>query len=213
MYAHEQIWQGLDRLAAQQGVTISALAKKAGLDATTFNKSKRHMPDGRPRWPSTESLLKVLNVCAVTLAEFDRFMNAAAPLPEQAGSALALPLIPLSHYHIGTDRGGETEIDLLPIPTPIMRHPNSFCLEVDHDQWDPRVKAGQILYVAHDVEIRRGDLLCMIPVQADLAPLLAVYMRETSLGYDFLDWRESGMSHRVCFGDVGQLLRVLAILM
>lgn len=212
MYAHDQIWQGLDRLAAREGLTISALAKKAGLDATTFNKSKRHMPDGRARWPSTESLLKVLNVSAVTLAEFDQLIRSSDSMV-QTGSSLTVPLIPLSHYDQENGDKMDGQPDLLPIPTPIMRHPNSFCLEVDHDQWDPRVKAGQILYVAHDVEIRRGDLICLIPSQSDLLPLLAVFMRETSQGYDFLDWRESGMSHRLTFGDVRQLLRVLAILM
>jgi hypothetical protein len=36
------------------------LAKSAGLDATAFNRSKRFGLHGRERWPSTESLAKVL---------------------------------------------------------------------------------------------------------------------------------------------------------
>ena len=47
MLTHAQIWTALDRLAARAGLSPSGLAKKAGLDPTTFNKSKRITPDGR----------------------------------------------------------------------------------------------------------------------------------------------------------------------
>ena len=57
---HEQVWTALDRLAARAGLSASGLAKRAGLDPTTFNKSKRITSDGRARWPSTESLSKSL---------------------------------------------------------------------------------------------------------------------------------------------------------
>jgi len=55
---HDDIWRALDTLAAESGLSASGLAKAAGLDSTTFNPSKRTMPDGRARWPSTESLAK-----------------------------------------------------------------------------------------------------------------------------------------------------------
>ena len=60
MLTHEQVWSALDRLAERAGLTTSALAKRAGLDPTTFNKSKRITPEGRERWPSTESVAKSL---------------------------------------------------------------------------------------------------------------------------------------------------------
>ena len=47
MLTHNQIWTAIDRLAARAKLTPSGLAKKAGLDPTTFNKSKRITP-GRP---------------------------------------------------------------------------------------------------------------------------------------------------------------------
>ncbi|ODN69108.1 hypothetical protein A6302_03579 [Methylobrevis pamukkalensis] len=64
MLSHDQIWSAVDALAARFGLSPSALARKAGLDPTTFNKSKRFAGDGRPRWPSTESLAKVLEATA-----------------------------------------------------------------------------------------------------------------------------------------------------
>jgi len=70
MFTHAQIWQGLDQLAASKGYSASGLAKKAGLDPTSFNKSKRVSPEGKPRWPSTESLAKVLAVTSSTMSDF-----------------------------------------------------------------------------------------------------------------------------------------------
>ena len=61
MLTHAQIWTAIDRLAARAGLSASGLAKKAGLDPTTFNKSKRITPDGRARWPSTELVAKSLS--------------------------------------------------------------------------------------------------------------------------------------------------------
>ena len=70
MFTHAQIWQGLDRLASSKGYSPSGLAKQAGLDPTSFNKSKRISPEGKPRWPSTESLAKVLSVTDSTMTDF-----------------------------------------------------------------------------------------------------------------------------------------------
>src|ERR1043166_5040669 len=60
MLTHDQIWGAMDRLAERAGLSASGLAKKWGLDPTTFNKSKRVTVEGRPRWPSTESVAKAL---------------------------------------------------------------------------------------------------------------------------------------------------------
>lgn len=83
---HEDIWRGIDRLANQFGYSASGLAKKAGMDATCFNKSKRTDRYGKPRWPSTESLAKVLNVTGVGIAEFAKLMedDQHSPVPERS---------------------------------------------------------------------------------------------------------------------------------
>ncbi len=75
MFTHSQIWSGLDQLAKSKGYSPSGLAKIAGLDPTSFNKSKRISPDGKPRWPSTESLAKVLSVTETTMSNFVLFID------------------------------------------------------------------------------------------------------------------------------------------
>lgn len=74
MLTHDHVWRGIDRLAQTNGYSASGLAKKAGLDPTAFNKSKRHSPDGKPRWPSMESIAKILSVTGASLSEFERLM-------------------------------------------------------------------------------------------------------------------------------------------
>ena len=78
MLSHDRVWAAIDALAARYGMTASGLARKAGLDATSFNRSKRTSPDGRHRWPSTESVSKVL---AATGASLDEFMRLIQPVP------------------------------------------------------------------------------------------------------------------------------------
>src|SRR5882762_3117348 len=84
---HEQVWTALDRLAERAGLSASALAKKSGLDPTTFNKSKRVTADGRERWPSTESIAKAL---AATNSSIDSFVQL---IGDSARTARAVPLL------------------------------------------------------------------------------------------------------------------------
>ncbi len=81
MFTHDKIWNGIDQLAKSKGYSASGLAKKAGLDSTSFNKSKRHSPDGKPRWPSTESIAKILEVTDTSMQEFVAMIETQAPSP------------------------------------------------------------------------------------------------------------------------------------
>lgn len=84
MLSHERVWAAIDALAARYSLSASGLAKRAGLDSTAFNKSKRQSADGRPRWPSTESLAKIIEATDSSLDEF--FL-----LVEGRGRALGSP--------------------------------------------------------------------------------------------------------------------------
>src|ERR1700759_2119389 len=87
MLTHDQIWGAMDRLAERTGMSASGLAKKSGLDPTTFNKSKSVTADGRERWPSTESVAKAL---AATNSSIDSFVHL---IGETAGTVRTVPLL------------------------------------------------------------------------------------------------------------------------
>ena len=88
MLTHERIWKAVDLLAARNGLSASGLARRAGLDPTAFNKSKRVSSDGRLRWPSTESIAKILESTATELEVFMALVLAdRPPAPTQIGRA------------------------------------------------------------------------------------------------------------------------------
>ena len=67
---HADIWKAIDLLAERHGLSPSGLARRAGLDPTAFNKSKRTGSDGNPRWLSTESLVKAIEAVGATWEDF-----------------------------------------------------------------------------------------------------------------------------------------------
>src|SRR6478609_4591491 len=87
MLTHDQVWSALDRLAERAGLSASGLAKKSGLDPTTFNKSKRVTSDGRERWPSTESISKALAAADSSIDTFARLVG------DEAGGGRSVPLL------------------------------------------------------------------------------------------------------------------------
>src|ERR1700726_3547091 len=102
MLTHGQIWTALDRLADRSGLSASGLAKKSGLDPTTFNKSKRITADGHERWPSTESVAKAL---AATNSSIDTFVQL---IGDSARTVQSVPLLGFAQAGAGGyfDDGG-----------------------------------------------------------------------------------------------------------
>jgi len=74
---NQQLWYAIDHLAEIRGLSTSGLARKAGLDPTAFNKSKRFSRDGRPRWPSTESISRVMLATGVSFSQFAALVDRA----------------------------------------------------------------------------------------------------------------------------------------
>jgi phage repressor protein C with HTH and peptisase S24 domain len=71
---HHGIWIAIESFARSVGMSCSGLARHSGLDATTFNKSKRWSSDGKPRWPSTQSIAKILEVTGKNIEDFIKFL-------------------------------------------------------------------------------------------------------------------------------------------
>ncbi len=155
MLTHAQIWTALDRLAARAGLSASGLAQRAGLDPTTFNKSKRVTSDGRARWPSTESVAKSLAATGVSVDEFVKLIGDGAHAPEQA-----VPLIGLAEAGAGgffDDAGFPVGKGWDEIPFPGVEDEHAYALEISGDSMQPAYRDGTVIIVSPSAPIRRGD--------------------------------------------------------
>jgi phage repressor protein C with HTH and peptisase S24 domain len=155
MLTHAQIWAALDRLAARAGLSASGLAKKAGLDPTTFNKSKRITPEGRPRWPSTESVAKSLAATGTSIDTFVQLIeDTARPV------ARAVPLIGFAEAGSGgffDDGGFPVGKGWDEIPFPAVADENAYALEISGASMEPVYRDGTVIIVSPAASIRRGD--------------------------------------------------------
>ena len=155
MLTHAQIWTALDRLAARAGLSPSGLAKRAGLDPTTFNKSKRITPDGRARWPSTESVAKAL---AATATSLDTFVTLFADGPR--GATPGVPLIGFAQAGSGGyfDEGGFPAGGAWDEAAfPAVNDEHAYALEISGESMRPAYRDGDIIIVSPAAPIRRGD--------------------------------------------------------
>jgi len=158
MLTHAQVWTAIDALASRYGLTPSALAKKAGLDATTFNKSKRKTGEGRPRWPSTESIAKILQATGASLDEFMQLVMAVEGVPK-AGQK-RVPLIGMAQAGSGgyfDDGGFPTGSGWDEITFPNVVDENAYALEIAGDSMLPVFRDGDIVIVSPVAPVRRGD--------------------------------------------------------
>jgi len=154
MLTHAQIWTALDRLAARAGLSPSGLAKRAGLDPTTFNRSKRVTPDGRPRWPSTESVAKSLEAAGTTIGQFVALIGDNAP-----AATRSIPLIGLAQAGAAgyfDDAGLPVGSDWDEI-TFAIEDEHAFALEITGDSMQPAYRDGTIIVVSPVAPLRRGD--------------------------------------------------------
>ena len=151
---HSQVWTALDRLAERAGMSPSGLAKRSGLDPTTFNKSKRITADGRERWPSTESVSKAL---AATNSSIDTFVQL---IGDGARSLQSVPLLALAQ----AGSGGHFDESGFPagrgwdeVALPAASDEHAYALEISGDAMKPAYRDGDIIVVSPGTAIRRGD--------------------------------------------------------
>jgi phage repressor protein C with HTH and peptisase S24 domain len=151
---HAQVWTALDRLAERAGLSASGLAKRSGLDATTFNKSKRVTGDGRDRWPSTESVSKALAATHSSVETFVQLIGDGAP------STQSVPLLGLAqagndgHFD---DSGFPAGKGWDEVALPSSGDEHAYALEISGDSMKPAYRDGDIVIVSPGTAIRRGD--------------------------------------------------------
>jgi phage repressor protein C with HTH and peptisase S24 domain len=157
MFTHKQVWQALDTIAKRNDMSISALARRAGLDATSFNQSKRVGPTGRPRWPSTESVAKVLEVTNTPLQEFSALVLGG---PGGSRPDVTIPLIGLAQAGKGgyfDDAGFPAGSGWDEVAFPMVKDENAYALEVSGDSMEPVYRDGDVIIVSPNSPARRGD--------------------------------------------------------
>jgi phage repressor protein C with HTH and peptisase S24 domain len=163
MLSHRTIWDGIDGLARRHGVSVSALAKLAGLDPTAFNVSKRVSKDGRERWPSTESIAKILEA---TGESFDGFLEETGAYLQTRGFAepgwyqRTVPLVGLAQAGAGGFFDGAgfpvgQGWDEVALPTP--EENGIYALEITGDSMEPLYREGDRIVVSPTEQVRRGD--------------------------------------------------------
>lgn len=155
MLTHSQIWTAIDRLAERSGMTASGLAKKAGLDPTTFNKSKRITPEGRPRWPSTESVAKALTASNTKVDTFVKLIT--------DGGKVAISNVPLIGF-AEAGAGGYFDDGGFPvgkgwedIAFPSVTDEHAYALEISGESMKPVFRDGDIIVVSPAAPVRKGD--------------------------------------------------------
>lgn len=172
LLSHGRIWAAIDALAARHGMTASALARAAGLDPTTFNKSKRVTAEGRPRWPNTESLSRILEVTGTDPEEF--LAGEGQPHTNR------VPLIGFAQAggggyfdDAGFPIGGGWEETAFPE----IKDEHAYALEVTGDSMEPFYREGDIIVVSPAAEVRRGDRVVVKTVAGEV--MAKVLMRRT----------------------------------
>ncbi|MEZ5816511.1 MAG: S24 family peptidase [Hyphomicrobiaceae bacterium] len=176
---HEWIWNAIDTLASRRGLSPSALARLAGLDPTTFNRSKRLTPEGRPRWPSTESIAKVLEATGTTLDEFAtlEFENALEISFDESeeGEISGVEVVAVIRNAIVADWTPPTEAKIAAngqmIAVPSRRR---FAVAISDSSLEPAYSAGNVLVVSEAAEPRTGDRVLVKPVGMPVIPRLLV---------------------------------------
>ena len=162
MLTHEQIWRAIDRLATTFGYSPSGLAKQAGLDSTSFNKSKRLSPEGKPRWPSTESISRILTATGATMHDFVSLVEDLDP-KESNTSSLTIPVIGFAQAGAqgffdeeGYPHGDSW--DEVRFPDYNANNEDAcYALEISGDSMQPLYRDGDVLVVAPKVKLRHGD--------------------------------------------------------
>lgn len=206
MLRHSDIWNAIDRLARDHGLSPSGLAKRAGLDPTTFNRSKRKTRDGKERWPSTESVAKILQATGATLAEF------VANVGESGGAVLHQHIPVIGFAQAGSagyfddagypSGGGWDEIPFLNVGDP-----HAYALEISGDSMEPVYRDGDVIIVSPGADTRRGDRVVLRTREGEV--MAKVLRRRTAYKYELSSLNAEHPDRWLAAEDVDWIARIV----
>ncbi len=226
MFSHEKIWSAIDALAAHHDLSPSGLARKAGLDPTAFNKSKRLSADGRLRWPSTESLAKVLDATGSSIDDFTALLGNGQPLmpglglrsssglPEGAfpPQISTIPLLGFAQAGAGGffDDGGFPAgqgWDVVEFPASPAARPGCYALEVQGDSMMPLYRDGDVLIIEPGAQVRRGDRVVLRTAEGEV--MAKVLARQTAKTVELLSLNPDHPNRAFDIKDVDWIARII----
>lgn len=208
---HEDIWRAIDTLAAERGLSPSALARLSGLDPTSFNPSKRQTADGRSRWPSTESIAKILAVTNARLEDFSALVTGARAMTDShAKKRSRLPLIDMAQaccigffddggFPAGT---GWNEVEL-----PGITDPSAYALGIRGDAMLPVYRHGDMIVVSPAAPVRQGDRV--VACYRDGSVKAKLLRRHTARFIEFVDLSPDLPDLRIQAGDMLWMHRII----
>ncbi|MBP2232659.1 phage repressor protein C with HTH and peptisase S24 domain [Azospirillum agricola] len=206
MLKHSDIWRAIDRLAATHELSASGLARRAGLDPTTFNKSKRTTGDGKLRWPSTESISKVLDATGASLSEFVSLIG-------EGGGSGSFQRVPVIGYAQAGNAGYFTDAGY-PVGSgwdelmfPDLGDPSAYALEIAGDSMEPVYRDGDTIIVSPGAQIRRNDRVVVRTRGGEV--MAKQLLRETATKIDLLSINRAHPDRSIPRADIAWIARII----
>jgi len=207
MFNHKQVWSAIDTIAERYGFSASGLAKKSGLDPTSFNPSKRHGPDGRPRWPTMESIARVLDASGASIEEFTDLLTGRKGQPPRRKQ---IPLLGLARAGKGgyfDDSGfpagsGWDEIDV-----PGVTDQNAYALEITGDSMQPVYREGDTIIVSPSATIRKGDRVVVKTTDGQV--MAKIMQRQTARVVELASFNSDHPTRTIDTRDVEWMARIV----
>ena len=207
MFSHKQVWAAIDTIAERYGFSASGLAKKSGLDPTSFNPSKRNGPDGRPRWPTTESIANLLEAAGASVEEFSDLLTGRKGQPPKRKQ---IPLLGLARAGKGgffDDSGfpvgnGWDEIDV-----PGVTDATDYALEITGDSMLPVYREGDTIIVSPGATLRKGDRVVVKTTDGQV--MAKVMQRQTAKNVELASFNKDHDTKTLDMKDVDWIARII----
>ena len=209
MLSHERVWAAIDALAARHSLSASGLAKRAGLDSTAFNKSKRTSADGRPRWPSTESLAKIIEATNSSLDDFFVLIQGGAQETKRRRVA-TIPVVGFAQAGAGGfyEDGGFAPGDGFElVELPEGAGEGTFALAVQGDSMLPLYRKGDVLIVKPDSVVRQGDRVVVKTATGEV--MAKVLQRQTANSVELLSLNPEHPQRQLPVAEIEWMARIV----
>lgn len=211
MLSHDRVWAAIDALAERYSLSASGLAKRAGLDSTAFNKSKRLSADGRPRWPSTESVAKIIEATNSSLDEFLGLVQGRGQARASSSAASsAVPLLGFAQAGAGgffDDSGFPAGQGWELIELPERSTETTYALQVQGDSMLPLYRHGDVLVVDPAAQVRSGDRVVVKTTGGEV--MAKVLTRRTAKSVDLVSLNPEHPDRHLAAREVEWLARIV----